>query len=95
MNFITWIFFVIGKVLTVPMGSIKEFEKAEEDGHEWYKKVKDTAFGKKFLEAWWFKVALLVLGIVWVIPTLRERMNPVRKAPFDPEEEETEFEIVD
>lgn len=96
MNLVAWIFYVIGKVLTVPMGSIKEFERSEEDANEWYKKVKETTIGKKLLEQWWFKIALLIIGIVWLIPYLRSRMNPIKKPKTDPEfEEEPYYEIVD
>lgn len=96
MNIITWIFFIIGKVLTVPMGSINEMKQAEEDGHNAYKKIKETTIGKKVLEQWWFKVLLLIVGIIWLIPYLRERMRLKNREPLHPDQSENvEYEIVE
>lgn len=70
---------------------------AEEQGNDWYKKIKETSIGQKVLEQWWFKVLLLVVGIIWIIPALRRKMAPPPPPVYAPNEgeEEIEYEIVD
>jgi hypothetical protein len=78
MNLITWLFFVLRKVIVVPLGSINDMEKTEEDAKQWYKDIdKDERLKPiktKVFEFWAFKLALLVLSI-WLIPALRRTMH--------------------
>lgn len=94
MNLITWIFYIIQKVMVVPMGSVNELRATQEDAENWYKSLDDEnhkmhGIKKKFFDFWAFKLFLLVASI-WLIPVLRDVYNGVKEEPkelFDKNEE--------
>lgn len=87
MNLITWIFYIIQKVMVVPMGSVNELRATQEDAENWYKSLDDEQnklhnLKKKFFDFWAFKLFLLVASI-WLIPVLRDVYNGVDKQQKD------------
>jgi hypothetical protein len=90
MNPITWIFYILRKVIVIPHGSANEAAKTEEDAMAWWHNLdKDSKIGQikeKYLTQWYVRLALMVLSI-WLIPYLRREYNKV----YDPVENENMF----
>jgi len=79
MNLITWIFYILQKVIIIPMGSVREVKETNEQAVEWYKSLgKDNEDVKivkeEYLEFWGVKLFLLISSI-FLIPTLRDYYN--------------------
>mgnify|MGYP003375437799 CR=1 FL=1 len=79
MNLIAWIFYIIQKVMVVPVGSANELKQTQEDADNWYKTIQKEdhklyPIYKKVLSFWAFKLFLLVFSI-WLIPKLRDVYN--------------------
>lgn len=90
MNIITWIFYILRKVIVIPTGSANEAAKTEEDAMNWYNNLpKDSKMGQikdKYLSQWYVRLVLMVASI-WLIPYLRREYNKV----YDPVENENLF----
>lgn len=94
MNIIAWIFYIIQRVMVVPMGSVNELKRTEEDANKWYKDL-DNPDNKlhniktKVFDFWAFKLLLLVSSI-WLVPYLRDIYNGVKteKELFQEEKEQ-------
>lgn len=79
MKLITWIFYVLRKVIIVPMGSVNDMQATEEDAIAWYKTLDNEdnklhKIKKNVFEFWGFKLGLLVISI-WLIPKLKDVYN--------------------
>jgi len=79
MNLIAWIFYIIQKVMVVPVGSANELAKTQEDANNWWKELDNPDhklhnIKNKYLQFWGFKLGLLVVSI-WLIPYLRDIYN--------------------
>jgi len=75
MNLIAWIFYIIQKVMVVPVGSAKELDKTQSDANDWWKELDNPEhklhnLKTKYFEFWGVKLFLLVASI-WLIPYLR------------------------
>jgi hypothetical protein len=90
MNIITWIFYILRKVIVIPTGSANEAAKTEEDAMNWYNNLAaDSKMGQikdKYLSQWYVRLVLMVASI-WLIPYLRREYNKV----YDPIENENLF----
>jgi hypothetical protein len=75
MNVITWLFYIIQRVIVIPTGSVNEMKATQEDAENWYKTLQDSEHKlhklyKNVFSFWGFKVLLLVSSII-LIPYLR------------------------
>jgi hypothetical protein len=91
MNLISWIFYIISRVMVVPMGSVNEIKATQEDAEKWYKAADDEnhkfhKLKKNIFEFWAFKLFLLVFSI-YLIPKLKDIYNgkPQEDSMFEEE----------
>lgn len=79
MKFISWIFYIISRVMVIPMGSVNDVKQTQEDAEKWYKDLDDEnhkfhKLKKNILEFWGFKLFLLVFSI-YLVPKLKDIYN--------------------